>query len=178
MEEYIAADPIGFDHHQLLAKLQNLSLDWRLNDPFASLVSRWSLICCPQLEAQWSLCLTGQQIINNYVLDRGSMISLSKCWAICQLWPLLEAQVGLYYRINYSFASFINYGLYWRLTLCLLCHLLPLLEAQWSLWLLIIFDLYLRLNDPFDSLINAGLNLTFQNTISCCRYLLYCLITC
>ncbi len=38
MEEYIAADPIGFDHHQLLARLQNLSLDWRLSDPFASLV--------------------------------------------------------------------------------------------------------------------------------------------
>jgi hypothetical protein len=40
MEEYIAADPIGFDHHQLLAKLQNLSLDWRLQDPFASLVGQ------------------------------------------------------------------------------------------------------------------------------------------
>jgi len=37
MEEYIAADPITFDHHALFAKLQNLSLDWRLHDPFASL---------------------------------------------------------------------------------------------------------------------------------------------
>ena len=39
MEEYIAADPIQFDHHKLFSKLQNLSLEWRLNDPFASLVS-------------------------------------------------------------------------------------------------------------------------------------------
>lgn len=38
MEEYIAADPITFDHAALFAKLQNLSLDWRLQDPFASLV--------------------------------------------------------------------------------------------------------------------------------------------
>ncbi|XP_023334053.1 calcium-dependent secretion activator [Eurytemora carolleeae] len=37
MEEYIAADPIGFDHHKLFCKLQTLSLEWRLNDPFASL---------------------------------------------------------------------------------------------------------------------------------------------
>ena len=39
MEEYIAADPITFEHHALFKKLQSLSLDWRLNDPFASLVS-------------------------------------------------------------------------------------------------------------------------------------------
>ena len=38
MEEYIAADPIGFTHHELFSKLQKLSLEWRLNDPFASLV--------------------------------------------------------------------------------------------------------------------------------------------
>jgi len=37
MEEYIAADPIGFTHHELFSKLQKLSLEWRLNDPFASL---------------------------------------------------------------------------------------------------------------------------------------------
>merc|ERR1719234_2585339 len=37
MEEYIAADPITFEHHALFKKLQSLSLDWRLNDPFASL---------------------------------------------------------------------------------------------------------------------------------------------
>ena len=39
MEEFIAADPITFDHHALFKELQTLSLDWRLNDPFASLVS-------------------------------------------------------------------------------------------------------------------------------------------
>jgi len=37
MEEFIAADPIGFDHHKLFTHLQKLSLEWRLNDPFASL---------------------------------------------------------------------------------------------------------------------------------------------
>ena len=44
MEEYIAADPIGFDHHKLFCKLQTLSLDWRLNDPFASLVNKLTFI--------------------------------------------------------------------------------------------------------------------------------------
>ena len=38
MEEYIAADPITYDHHGLFRKLQSLSLDWRLQDPFSSLV--------------------------------------------------------------------------------------------------------------------------------------------
>lgn len=41
MEEFIAADPITFDHHTLFAQLQTLSLDWRLKDPFASLVSSY-----------------------------------------------------------------------------------------------------------------------------------------
>lgn len=52
MEEYIAADPIGFDHHKLFCKLQCLSLDWRLSDPFASLVILYSqagsLLCTGQ----------------------------------------------------------------------------------------------------------------------------------
>jgi hypothetical protein len=39
MEEYIAADPITMDHHDLFQELQRLSLDWRLQDPFASLVN-------------------------------------------------------------------------------------------------------------------------------------------
>ena len=38
MEEYIAADPIVFDHALLFKKLQSFSLDWRLSDPFSSLV--------------------------------------------------------------------------------------------------------------------------------------------
>ena len=43
MEEYIASDPITFDHHKLFSYLQKLSLEWRLNDPFASLVSTLKL---------------------------------------------------------------------------------------------------------------------------------------
>ena len=39
MEEYIAADPITFDHALLFKKLQSFSLDWRLSDPFSSLVN-------------------------------------------------------------------------------------------------------------------------------------------
>jgi hypothetical protein len=41
MEEYIAADPITMDHHDLFQELQRLSLDWRLEDPFASLVNSY-----------------------------------------------------------------------------------------------------------------------------------------
>ena len=37
MEEFIAADPITFDHAVLFKKLQSFSLEWRLKDPFASL---------------------------------------------------------------------------------------------------------------------------------------------
>ncbi len=37
MEEFIAADPITFDHHKLFSNLQASALDWRLKDPFASL---------------------------------------------------------------------------------------------------------------------------------------------
>ena len=39
MEEFIAADPITFDHNLVFAELQTLALDWRLKDPFASLVN-------------------------------------------------------------------------------------------------------------------------------------------
>ena len=44
MEEYINADPITFDHHKFFQHLQRLSLDWRLNDPYASLVGVMHLI--------------------------------------------------------------------------------------------------------------------------------------
>jgi len=37
MEEYIAADPQSFDQHELLQKLQSLSLKWREQDPFVTL---------------------------------------------------------------------------------------------------------------------------------------------
>ena len=42
MEEYINADPITYEHHKLFEYLQRQCLDWRLNDPYASLVSwKW-----------------------------------------------------------------------------------------------------------------------------------------
>lgn len=40
MEDFISADPCTFDHAALFRILQNLTLDYRLNDPYASLVSR------------------------------------------------------------------------------------------------------------------------------------------
>lgn len=39
MEEFIGADPITFDHALLFKKLQSFSLEWRLHDPYSSLVS-------------------------------------------------------------------------------------------------------------------------------------------
>jgi len=39
MEDYISADPCTFDHANLFKTLQNLTLEYRLNDPYASLVS-------------------------------------------------------------------------------------------------------------------------------------------
>ena len=40
MEEFIGADPITFDHALLFKKLQSFSLEWRLHDPYSSLVSQ------------------------------------------------------------------------------------------------------------------------------------------
>lgn len=39
MEDYISADPCTYDHATLFKTLQNLTLEYRLNDPYASLVS-------------------------------------------------------------------------------------------------------------------------------------------
>lgn len=39
MEDYISADPCHSDHHGLFELLQKLTLEYRLNDPYASLVS-------------------------------------------------------------------------------------------------------------------------------------------
>lgn len=39
MEDYISADPCSYDHATLFKTLQNLTLEYRLNDPYASLVS-------------------------------------------------------------------------------------------------------------------------------------------
>lgn len=39
MDEYITADPVKFDHHNLFKTLQIVTLEYRLNDPYCSLVS-------------------------------------------------------------------------------------------------------------------------------------------
>lgn len=39
MEDFVTADPCKYDHASLFKLLQNLSLEYRLNDPYASLVS-------------------------------------------------------------------------------------------------------------------------------------------
>ena len=44
MEEYISADPVKFDHSQFFKVVQTLTLDFRLNDPFCSLVSCLSIL--------------------------------------------------------------------------------------------------------------------------------------
>ena len=43
MEEFIALDPVTADHHNMFNDLQKWSLDWRLKDPYASLVSHFLL---------------------------------------------------------------------------------------------------------------------------------------
>lgn len=40
MEDFVTADPCKYDHASLFKLLQNLSLEYRLNDPYASLVSK------------------------------------------------------------------------------------------------------------------------------------------
>lgn len=37
-DEYIQSDPCKFDHHDLFKLLQTVTLDFRLNDPYCSLV--------------------------------------------------------------------------------------------------------------------------------------------
>lgn len=39
MEDFISADPCTFEHATLFKLLQNLTLEFRLNDPYCSLVS-------------------------------------------------------------------------------------------------------------------------------------------
>ena len=46
MEEYINADPITFEHHKYFEYLQVQCLDWRLCDPYASLVSSYFSYVC------------------------------------------------------------------------------------------------------------------------------------
>lgn len=44
MEDYIQADPCQYDHHQLFCTLQSLTLKYRLQDPYCSLVSVIALV--------------------------------------------------------------------------------------------------------------------------------------
>lgn len=44
MEDFISADPCQFDHASLFKLLQNLTLEYRLNDPYCSLVSKKKLL--------------------------------------------------------------------------------------------------------------------------------------
>lgn len=55
MEDFISADPCTFDHATLFRILQNLTLDYRLNDPFASLVSRLHTIAFSTQNDQMTL---------------------------------------------------------------------------------------------------------------------------
>ena len=38
-DDYIQSDPCKFDHHDLFKTLQTATLDFRLNDPYCSLVN-------------------------------------------------------------------------------------------------------------------------------------------
>lgn len=55
MEDFISADPCTFDHASLFKLLQNLTLEYRLNDPYCSLVNIYFLfyvvlfVCCIQV---------------------------------------------------------------------------------------------------------------------------------
>lgn len=38
LDEFVQANPVMFDHHDLFAMLQTLTLDYRLNDAYTCLV--------------------------------------------------------------------------------------------------------------------------------------------
>lgn len=43
-DEYIQSDPCKFDHNDFFKMLQTATLDYRLNDPYCSLVNKFFLI--------------------------------------------------------------------------------------------------------------------------------------
>jgi calcium-dependent secretion activator len=53
MEDYISADPCQSEHAQLFRLLQNLTLDYRLNDPFASMVSCFRILSWKRHEKEF-----------------------------------------------------------------------------------------------------------------------------
>ena len=49
-DEFIQSDPCKFDHHDLFKTIQTATLDFRLNDPYCSLVSATHPKCSRQLD--------------------------------------------------------------------------------------------------------------------------------
>ncbi|XP_076176183.1 calcium-dependent secretion activator 1 isoform X1 [Ptiloglossa arizonensis] len=80
MEDYISADPCKFDHHALFKFLQNLILDYRLNDPYCSLgwFSPGQLFVLDEYCARYGVrgCFRHLCYLNDLLdrLDRGFMI--------------------------------------------------------------------------------------------------------
>lgn len=48
MEDFISADPCQFDHASMFKILQNLTLEYRLSDPYCSLVRRTVNLYCKE----------------------------------------------------------------------------------------------------------------------------------
>ncbi|CAK9825694.1 Calcium-dependent secretion activator [Anthophora retusa] len=80
MEDYISADPCKFDHHALFKFLQNLILDYRLNDPYCSLgwFSPGQLFVLDEYYARYGVrgCFRHLCYLNDLLdrIDRGLMI--------------------------------------------------------------------------------------------------------
>ncbi|XP_017879299.1 calcium-dependent secretion activator isoform X2 [Ceratina calcarata] len=80
MEDYISADPCKFDHHMLFKFLQNLVLDYRLNDPICSLgwFSPGQLFLLDEYCARYGVrgCFRHLCYLNDLLdrIDRGFMI--------------------------------------------------------------------------------------------------------
>ncbi|XP_053974389.1 calcium-dependent secretion activator isoform X2 [Hylaeus anthracinus] len=80
MEDYISADPCKFDHHALFKFLQNLILDYRLNDPYCSLgwFSPGQLFVLDEYCARYGVrgCFRHLCYLNDLLdrIDRGFMI--------------------------------------------------------------------------------------------------------
>lgn len=72
MEDFISADPCQFDHAALFKLLQNLTLEYRLNDPYCSLVKT------PKI----------RQTDRSYVL---LLLGVVQPWSsVCSRWVLCE----------------------------------------------------------------------------------------
>lgn len=58
MEDFISADPCTFDHASLFKTLQNLTLEYRLNDPYASLVIIYQDFCVSSIQILYELFIS------------------------------------------------------------------------------------------------------------------------